>query len=76
MNYYPTIKTKSKEVYFLKELILQNTLSFDQVNGFYNFLTYAGLISVDIWRILRNKKDEKEFLEAKIVKDELKEITN
>lgn len=72
VNFYPTIRSTRREKYLVCRLVLQDVLDLRTVKGFAHFLAYLNIISVDVWKILRNKKNEKDFEALRPVKEELK----
>lgn len=73
VNFYPGLRAARREKRLLAEAVLQEGLTGTAFGGFAGYLTYLNIISVDLWRILRNKKSEEEFLAVKPLKEELKE---
>lgn len=41
----------------LCKLVMQDVLDLKTVKGFSHFLAYLNIISVDVWKIIRNKKN-------------------
>ena len=56
VNFYPTIRSARRDKYLLCQLVLQDALDLKTVKGFSHFLAYLNIISVDVWKIIRNKK--------------------
>ncbi len=58
INLYPTIKTNNRAKYLIKDLVLQNNPDYSSISGYYNYLAYLNTISVDLWRVIRDRNDE------------------
>lgn len=74
VNFYPSLRNAKRDRYLLNEIVLQDELEATAFGGLANYLAYLDIISVDLWRILRGKRNDQEFLAARPLKQELQEI--
>jgi hypothetical protein len=74
VNFYPSLRSNRRDKYLLAEVVLQDGLDTAAFMGYAGYLAYLNIISVDLWRLIRNKKSEQEFLLSRPLKEELNEI--
>lgn len=74
VNFYPSLRNAKRDRYLLSSIVLQDELETSVFGGLANYLTYLDIISVDLWRIIRGKRNDQEFLAVRPLKEELKEI--
>lgn len=74
VNFYPSLRSNKRDKYIVGDVVLQDGLENNVFGGYAGYLAYLNIIGVDLWRLIRNKKSEQEFLNPRPVKEELKEI--
>ena len=71
INYYPTIKGREKVL--LGEMVLQEELSIEDIQGYDTYLQYLNLISLDLWTVLKGSKNEEDFYKEQSFKLEMED---
>lgn len=57
INYYPSIKGREKVL--LGEIVLQEDLGIEDIQGYETYLQYLNLISLDLWKLVKGtRKDD------------------
>jgi hypothetical protein len=74
VNFYPSLRNAKRDRYLLSTIVLQDELETSAFGGLPNYLTYLDIISVDLWRIIRGKRNDQEFLAARPLKEEIRDI--
>ena len=73
VGYYPSIQGRSKVL--LGEIVLQESTSPQEIQGFHLYLHYLDLISQDLWRVLRGggegRDSSRQFLSERPLKEEM-----